>query len=121
MENNGKLEEEKIWKKIMGVKTFLNFNNFVWFNYDVHIEICLPISLSLHVNGQGWLKYIISIFIFLFKKFNLSTPLKLELNSVVDLSNPLKESSKTQKVHALQRKRAIRTGPPLENDKVYKN
>jgi hypothetical protein len=47
--------------------------------------------------------------------------LKLELNSVVDLSNPLKESSKTQKIHALQGKRAIRTGPPLENDKVYKN
>jgi hypothetical protein len=62
--------------------------------------------------------------------------LKLELNSVVDLSNPLKELSKTQKVHALQSKRelsktqkvhalqskrAIRTGPPLENDKVYKN
>jgi hypothetical protein len=47
--------------------------------------------------------------------------LKLELNSVVDLSNPLKESFKTQKVHALQSKIAIRTGPPLENDKVYKN
>jgi hypothetical protein len=47
--------------------------------------------------------------------------LKLELNNVVDLSNPLKESSKTQKVHALQSKRASRMGPPLENDKVYKN
>ena len=47
--------------------------------------------------------------------------MELELNSVVDLSNPLKESSKTQKVHALQSKRAIRTVPLLENNKVYKN
>ena len=47
--------------------------------------------------------------------------MKLKLNSVIDLSNPLKESSKTQKVHAFQSKRAIRTDPPLENDKVYKN
>ena len=47
--------------------------------------------------------------------------MKLELNSVVDLSNPLKELSKTQKVYAIQSKRAIRMGPPLENDKVYKN
>ena len=47
--------------------------------------------------------------------------MKLELNSVVDLSNPLKELSKTQNVHTPQSKRAIRTGPALENDKVYKN
>ena len=70
------------------------------------------------ING---IKYINSTFIFLLKKINLSTPLKLELNSIVDLSNPLKESYKTQKVYALQSKRAIRTGTPLENNKVYKN
>jgi hypothetical protein len=64
---------------------------------------------------------IISTFFFFFKKFNLSTLLKLELNSVVNISNPLKEFSKTQNVHAPQSKRAIRTGPALENDKVYKN
>ncbi len=46
--------------------------------------------------------------------------MKLELNTVVDLSNPLKKSSKTQKIHALQSKRAIRTGPPLENDSLQK-
>ena len=70
------------------------------------------------ING---IKYIISTFIFLLKKFNLRTPLKLELNSIVDLSNPLKEFSKTQNVHTPQSKRAIRTGLALENDKVYKN